>query len=113
MAEKPNAFAGRRLEIVGLITATKEGAFVWDSACRNRGIPLLFAKTAQEQSDILELGRAMRNHGLSDHPIAARLRGTLLIDWGDKVRQTTYTAFEVDGATDIEQSPTVQRPSGP
>jgi hypothetical protein len=109
MIRNPSAFANRRTEVVVRITATKDGSSVWDPACSKSGFRFQIAPVAQDRPDILKLHRALREHGLSDHPVVAVLRGVLVIDQWDEIRRIRRTTFVVDAARDIRLSPSVER----
>ena len=110
MVRSANAFAGRRAEVLARITATKEGSFLWDPGCLNRIVALDFARYAQQKPDMLDLHRALREYGLSDHTVMALLTGTLLLNQSDEFNRRKHTVFEVDEARDVKLSPVFERP---
>jgi hypothetical protein len=110
MVTSGDSLVGKRIDVLVRITATKEGAFLWDPGCHGRVVAISFARPAQNQPDILELRRAMKDYGLSDHPVMAAVTGTLLLNRRDEVHPVLHNEFQVDAASDVHLSAAPEHP---
>ena len=100
----PADYSGKTLTMTVRITATKEGRFLWSSSCRNLGLPLQIEDQAKSDMGIQGLLEMLRQHGLSDHPVAATLTGVFFYNQQDEYRNRRRSVFRVSSATDIKQA---------
>lgn len=98
----PKAYTATLVEVTGRITATKEGIDMWDPSC-NRGVDLSVDFDSQGVG-LKELEGALKEHGLSNHPVIATVAGSFVPDHYDSVRHQKRTILVVKRASDIHQS---------
>jgi len=105
----PTEYSGKSMVVSGRITATKEHVGLWDPGCSKLGVSLVTGPKAESEPGITELYRAIRLHGLSDHPVIADLTGIFLENEYDNVRRRRRSVFKAVAAANIRQSQTVER----
>jgi len=105
----PRAYAGKTVEVVARITATKEGIDIWDPTCKNIGVDLVIDFDAPGKKGFSELEDSLRAHGLSDHPVIATLRGMFIPNQYDKVRRKKRTVLAVESVEGVHQAASVER----
>jgi hypothetical protein len=106
---RPAEYLGKRLVLSVRITATKDGASLWDLGCSNLGVSLVTDPEVRSEPGISELYRALRLHGLSDHPVTATLAGLFLEDRNHSIRHRGKFVFKAVAATAIRQSVALER----
>lgn len=104
----PAEYSGKNVMLSVRITATKEGASLWDPGCSRVGVSLVTDPEVRSKPGIAELYRVLRLHGLSDHPVIARLSGVFLENQNSAVRHRRRPVFKAVAASDIRQSQAVE-----
>ncbi len=100
----PKAFGGKAVEVVGRITATKEGIDIWDPSCRGVGIDLSIDYDVHADNGFEPLEALLKTNGLSDYPVIATIQGSFMPDQYDKIRRKKRTLLRVQKAMDVHLS---------
>ena len=104
----PSQYAGISVVMTVRITATKEGASLWDPACTKVGLRLHSDPATSSDPAMLELDRVLNEHGLSDHPVIATLTGEFRQNHYDDIRHQAKAVFNAVAASDIRQSQSIE-----
>lgn len=99
----PKADTETLVEVDGRITATKEGIDMWDPSCSNRGVDLSVDFDSGGVG-LKELEQALKEYGLSDHPVIATVDGSFIPDHYDSIRHRKRTILVVKKVSNIHQS---------
>jgi len=105
----PKTYTGQALEVVARVTATKEGIDMWDPLCGKSGIDLSVDFDATNRAGFKEFEAALKEHGLSDRPVIATIRGVFVFNQYDKTRHQSRSIFTVDSVGDVHQANDVER----
>src|ERR1700675_2080453 len=72
LVSQPSEHSGQQIKLVGYVTSTKEGAYIWGDDCKTSGIVLHMGSAVIQDTKFQE---ALLKHGLSSSPIKATLVG--------------------------------------
>jgi hypothetical protein len=106
--EHPRDYSGKSVVMTVRITATKEGTSLWNPSCAKDAIGMLIDAPSESGPGLLELRRAIKLHGLSDHPVIATLTGVFLYNDYDEIRHRRRSVLKVIDAAEIKQSQTAE-----
>jgi len=101
-------YVGRTVSVTVRITATKHGTGIWDPSCMGGGADLQWHGSTPGTNQLEE---ALRQYGMSDHPVIATLTGT----WLGKERTANSflhqprTVFLMSDAAEIVRSKNIER----
>jgi len=105
----PATYAGNSVIVTVRILSTKEGANLWSPDCRKRGVWLRLERDARTGPGIAELGQALAQYGLGDHPVIATLTGVFDPNNYDEFAHQKKPVFRAIAAKDITRSRNVER----
>ena len=105
----PEPYAGKVVTVTARLTSTKDGTSMWDPGCKTMGLELEIVPSSRSNPDIGRLQLALKQHGLSDHPVMATLTGTFLYNKYDAVRRRARSLFSAISAADVQQSSVIER----
>ena len=96
LVSQPSEHSGKQIKLVGYVTSTKEGAYIWGDDCKTSGIVLHMGSAVIQNTKFQE---ALLKYGLSPSPIKATLVGRFRYE-----RLSGVKSFDADRVLEVQIS---------